>query len=223
MIITIDGPVASGKSSIARALAEKLDIYYLNTGLLFRALAYVLLKKGYNKEDFERKNLAVSDIAMGITQCTYEYHTKDGGHILVDGNDITSQLKTGEVDTISSFIGNNVIAREYIMIWLRSITKNKDLVTEGRDTGSVIFPYADYKFFLTASLRQRAKRWQDYQKVKGNAYRIEQAMQIILDRDMRDETRTIAPLVVPQGAITIDNSSLNVEQTLQKLLEIIKK
>lgn len=225
MIITIDGPTASGKSSLARALAARLNCYYLNTGLLYRALAYVLMNKnGYNQRDFQLKNIAPHDMALAATYCRYGYDATTGEYIEYDGRNITTELKTAEIDSASSLIATLVIARDCITNWSHAIARDKSLVTDGRDTGSVLFADANYKFYLTASLPIRAARWQADQLKRGKTVSLEQAQEHINDRDLRDSNRSVAPLSVAPGAIIIDNSLLSPEQTVEQVIsEIIKQ
>ncbi|MDR3646097.1 MAG: (d)CMP kinase [Candidatus Babeliales bacterium] len=209
MIITIDGPVASGKSFLARELANKLGFYYLNSGLLYRGLAFVIL------------NNPSLDIKTIISHLKYFYD----GHkesIKYDDKDITPFLKTPQIDQASSIMSADPHVREILLDFQRNFAKQNDLVTDGRDCGSVVFENADVKIFLTASIKVRAKRWQHDQELKGNIYSQEECEAIITDRDKRDQEREIAPLVVPKDAIILDNSELDEEETFSKAREIIK-
>lgn len=223
MIITIDGPVASGKSTIARMSAEHLDFYYLNTGLLYRAITYILL----NLHDYTQKDLAAvkaEDISkcIDINRFFYSYTAREGSTIVYDNNDITGFLKDPLIDKSVSIISPQKAVREMLSNLQRSIAKDHDVVIEGRDVGSVVFPNADYKFFLTASLEVRAKRWQSYQVKKGNSYSLDQVKELVEQRDLNDKTRKISPLKIPEQAIIVDNSSLSLQETVQEILKYIK-
>ena len=223
MIITIDGPVASGKSTAARMLAQKLNIYYLNTGLLYRGLGYLLLRReGYTLQNIT--NVSAEDLAVYADpqRLNYQYE-EDEASISFDGKDLTSLLKTPEIDQAASIVSTNQAVREVLNVLQRHIAKDHDVVIEGRDSGSVVFPNADYKFFLTASAQVRAQRWRAKLAEKRVDVSDEQAEEQINERDARDSSRKIAPLMVPKDAIVIDDSELDQQETVGKILEIIKK
>lgn len=224
MIITIDGPAATGKSSVTRVLAKKLDIHYLNSGLLFRALGYLLATKaGYTTKQFENIDKEDLQTYTDEKRLVYDYDEQSKPRILWDGEDITSHLKDSLVDDYASLVGMNARARNVLVDIQRKIAKNKSIIVEGRDSGSFVFPTAQYKFFLTATPAARAKRWQKDQAKLGNDYAIDLARELILERDRRDRVRPVGPLVVPQSAIIIDTSELTIEQTADEIMKIVKK
>ena len=209
MLIAIDGPTASGKSTVARLLADHFGWYYLSTGLLYRAIGYLLGDSPTQQ--------AVHDC---LAQLSYVYENNQGT-VFFQGNDITAQLKTKEVDHSASLVALNPMIRHELLLFSRDLVKGKSVVMEGRDIGSVVLPHADVKFFVTASLEERARRWQQYQAERGKTYSAQEATEIVLDRDLRDQNRPHSPLVIPAGAHIIDNSKLNKEQTLHRMVEII--
>lgn len=222
MIVTIDGPAASGKSSVARLLADELDFYYLYTGLLYRGLAYILVTHyHYNEKTIVSPD---KDDIVDITQThRFQYNYSDGqARIFFDNIDITSHLKTAEVDKWSSMVSSHDYVRDAVLERQVKIGNQYDIIAEGRDTGTVVFPHADYKFFLTASQEVRAKRWQSDQKKRGTDYTIEQSLQAIVDRDKRDQDRIISPLVQANNAILIDNSDLGIQETVEKIKAYIR-
>lgn len=222
MIITIDGPSASGKSSAARVLAEKLNFYYLSTGMLFRALAYELvITCGYTVEQLE--NPATEDILELCKDIRYCYDVKRKEHVFFKEQDITKYLKTRDGDDWSSRISRHPVIRAAIVTLQREIAQEQALVIDGRDCGSIVFPSADYKFFLTASVEVRAQRWIKDQERLGNHITVQEAEEAIRQRDDRDMHREHSPLVVPEGAIIIDNSSLSLERTIELMLTVILK
>lgn len=218
MIITIDGPTASGKSTVARAVAHRLSIYYLCSGLLFRGLAYILLRdKKYTLETIALCKR--SDAVLMLNPLLFEYDYQDGKErIIFNSNDITPQLKNSVIDQASSLLSTNAYVRPLLIEYQRNIAERRSLVADGRDTGSVVFPQADYKFFLTASLQKRASRWQKDQEKRGTVFTLQQAIDKVNERDMRDSQRAIAPLVVPQDAIVIDSTNLSVEDVVNKIM-----
>lgn len=224
MIITVDGPSASGKSTLARLLADRLGMYFVSTGALYRALAYITVNLDHYKEsDFA--SLTDAQVASYLHDKDFIYsYTKDrGAQIMYKGIDITPQLKTPTIDYLASKISIYKPVRTELIHYQRNLARTHDIVMEGRDIGSVVFPDADIKIFLTASLEERARRWQRDQEQKGHHYSLQQCMQQIDERDSRDKDRTLSPLVIPEGAIVIDDTNLTKEETLQQLLEQVQK
>lgn len=223
MVITIDGPTASGKSSVAQLLAHKLNMYYLNTGMLYRALAYVLMRHcGYTLEQLDAIN--PKDITFSLDPELLHYQYQNGKvKILFKNEDVTSYLKMSEIDRASSLVSAQPLVRKELMSFQRWFGTQYDVVADGRDTGSVVFPNADYKFYLSASLESRAVRWQADRVKQGEAFTVEQSRQAINERDERDRTRKISPLMIALGAHVIDNSTLDLDQTALLLLSYIQK
>jgi cytidylate kinase len=224
MIITIDGPTASGKTTIARLLAKKLGYYYLSSGLLFRGLAYVLVHDFFYTPD-QLKNPREGDIAkaLDLNNLVYSYDAQQGEQLIVNGKNITSELRSPAISQYSSIIGTNAMIRTALAAAQHRIADHYDLVAEGRDMGSVIFPNAQIKFFLTASVDVRAERWQKDQIAQGKKISLEEARGQIKIRDERDINRVLAPLCVPDGAIIIDDSAYNQQQVLEKMMHYVKK
>ena len=224
MIVTIDGPTASGKSTVARMVAQELGFYYLPTGWFYRAVAYILVNNcGYTKEMLE--NPSVEDIAASVDpeKLQYVYEEGVGGKMFYDEQDITPFLKDAEIDTYVAIISPLADIRRLVTQAQRHFATTHDAVIEGRDTGSVVFPDADHKFYLTASLEVRGKRWQADQQKRGNSFTLQEARDQIAYRDQRDKNRQISPLIVPDGAVTIDNSDMDLRQTIQEFLKYIQQ
>jgi cytidylate kinase len=224
MIITIDGPTASGKSTVGRLVAQELGAYYLYSGLLFRALAY-----NYNK---------FGDLAQLVNSGRLEYrYAGDKQHgsqdnniaivmreqILFEGRDITHFLKTKDIDDAASRIATRADVRLLVHTWQHYIAQEKSVVVDGRDAGSVVFPHADYKFFITASVPERAWRWVADQKKQGAVFSLEQATAILAARDGRDMNRELAPLTIPRDACVIDNTMITIQDTLQAIVQVVLK
>lgn len=222
MIITIDGPAASGKSTIARLLAQELHYYYLCSGLLFRAVAYILINKyGYSLEQLY--NPSVADIEQLLHKHHFVYCYKDGKEqVIFDNNDITPYLKEATIDQASSIISLFQPVRDYLLIMQREIAANHNVVVEGRDAGSVVFPHAEYKFYIVAQVSIRAQRWLLSQQYKGKKYTKEQALHAIQERDTRDMVRTNAPLQKTEDAHSIDTSSLTPQASVQLMRTYIQ-
>jgi cytidylate kinase len=222
MIITIDGPTASGKSTVAALIAKKLGFFHLNTGFLYRSLAYVLVVTfKYSENDLE--NVRSED----ITECvrsdffSYTYDTQKDVCITYKGADITRFLKDSLVDRYVAIISPQKLVREAMVEQQRAVAQKYNLVVDGRDVGSLVFPHANFKFYLTASLPVRAARWQKDQKARGTVFTLEEAEVRVHDRDVKDMSRKISPLAVPVGGIEIDNSTLTLDETVQKILSYI--
>lgn len=224
MIITIDGPTASGKSSVGRALAKRLNFYYVYSGLIYRALAYLLInQKAYKQEQL--KNPLAEDIARLLDQkhFVYRYDDQEQERVFFDAQDITPFLKDSFIDQAASIVSTNERVRSELRNVQRMIARSYDLVVDGRDAGSVVFPEAEYKFFLTASLEVRAERWRLQKLQLDEEFTAKQSCEQIATRDKRDQTRDIAPSIIPNDAIVIDNSALDIKETLDKMLEYLRR
>ena len=222
MIITIDGPTASGKSTVAKMLAKKLKFTHLNSGLLYRGIAYVLVHNfGYDEEKLkDPKQLDLNHIVDdGKFQYLYE---NDKPKIIYDGVEITSYLKTREMDNYSSISSANPKVRASLMAIQRKVGEQSNLVAEGRDTGTKVFPNADLKVFLTASLDVRAARWQKFMANKGKSYSLDEAKNLVDERDQRDINREVAPLVKAANGVEVDNSNISLEETVDLIVSFVK-
>jgi cytidylate kinase len=223
MIITIDGPSASGKSTVARMLAQKFGYYYVCSGFLYRSLAYLLVHKfGYKLSDLNAIKPADVAACFDREKFEYTYDAVNQERIFFDGVNITPFLKDSFMDKAASIVGVDEGARHFVTALQHAFALHHDIVTDGRDVGSAVFPDAPIKFFLTASVEVRAQRWLNDQKKYDNHYTLQQAIEKITDRDQRDKVRSIAPLVVSQGAIVIDNSLLTVQQTFEKMVALVE-
>jgi len=220
MIVTIDGPSVSGKGTLARLLAQEQGIYYLDTGSLYRSLAYVL-SKSYTREAIDAGVFLHDEVIRKlIASLRYEYF--DGkAHTFFNSEEITMHIRTKEIDWYASHISQHSLVRIHLRYLQRTIGKKYDLVTDGRDCGTVIFPYAEYKIFLTASLEARVQRLIGDGSRKNAGYTVQRASQDILQRDLRDMTRTESPLCPADDAVIIDNSCLSMEETVQFVLQYI--
>ncbi len=222
MIITIDGPSVSGKSSLARNIAKTLNIFYLNTGLIYRAVAYILVNN-FNYSEQDLTNAKYEDITKILNQDKFNYiYLNNDSHVIYNNIDITEFLHSSQVSKYASILSSNLRAREILQDYQKSFSFKKKLVCDGRDCGSIIFPNADLKFFLTASIDIRAKRWQKYLAEQGQDLSFEECKSKVMERDDRDKKVIASLSVVPKDAIVIDNSNLTQEKTLKTVLEKIK-
>lgn len=214
MIITIDGPVASGKSSVAKRLAQKLGFYYLNTGLLYRAISYVLSNRGITADSAQ--SLTTENLFF-VSDLVYRYE-HDTPSVIYQGENITQCLYADSIGQLASIFSAQKVVRDALLALQRSVGKQHDVVVDGRDCGSVVFPHATVKFFLTADVDIRAQRlFNDATRKRGQT--LEEAKAHIRERDLRDQTRAVAPLVIPHDAILVDNTDMDLEQTVNFFLK----
>jgi cytidylate kinase len=218
MIVTIDGPAGSGKSTIARLLAKKLGWMYLDTGAMYRVTA-LIAKKNSLIDESSRKRLCELTQKSEIDLIECEGETR----VLLDGRDVSAEIRNEEISELASQISTNPDIRSILVSKQRLIgEKNPNIVTEGRDQGSVVFPYAKFKFYLDADVTERAKRrFDQLQKSQKTSADYDQILASLKNRDHRDSTRSASPLVIPSAAIVIDTTHLSIDQVLSKLIEYI--
>jgi cytidylate kinase len=213
MVITIDGPAGAGKSTVARALAARLGFDYLDTGAMYRAVALAGLRAGVDWENPEAVAALAQKIRLDFRQ----------GRVFLDGEDVTDDLRSTEVTRASRFVADNEAVRRHLMELQRRFAAGKNVVTEGRDQGSLVFPDAEVKFFLTASPEERARRrLRDYQAAGENPP-FHQVLEELLLRDARDSSRPWGRLVKPEGAIEISTDGLDVPAVVDRLEAIVRE
>lgn len=212
-VIAIDGPSGAGKTTIAKLIAEELGFEYLDTGALYRAVAVALRNDGIGQTDSDDK---IKNILSRITV------TFSDGKVFLNGEDVTGDIRSTEVDHYSSVFSARKIVREFLLDAQRTAALKNDLIIEGRDTTTVVFPDAKKKIFLDASVEERAKRRYKQYREKGIEINMAESRKSIIERDRRDANRNIAPLKIASDALIIDSSNLSVEQVLKKIIEFIK-
>ncbi len=205
LVITIDGPAASGKSTIARLLAEKLGASFLDTGAMYRAVTLAAIEAGVDMSD-EEKLLGV----LGNRQ--FQFDVREGKMVvLIDGLDVTEQIRRQEVTVNARYVASAAKLREKLVEMQRQFAaREKEIVTEGRDQGTVAFPDAGVKFYLTADATERAKRRQIELRAKGSSENLEQIQNAIEERDTSDEDRAVGPLKPAEDAIVVDTTDLSI-------------
>ena len=217
-VIAIDGPAASGKSTMARMLAERLNIPYINTGSLYRAIAWKALKLGIPCKDAAR----IADM-LETTRVRYAVPPEGGNpDIEIDGAFPGALLRTQEVAQGASDVATLPLVRRFTLDIQRDAAKRQLVVMEGRDIGTAIFPDAAHKFFLTATPEARAKRRLSQGGETPDGATVASVAAEIAERDRQDSERAVAPLKRADDAIFIDNSGLSIEETLQLLLKHVK-
>jgi cytidylate kinase len=204
MIVTIDGPAGAGKSTVAKTLAQRLGFAFLDTGAMYRAVALAGLKR---KLDWDRDE-QVRRLLDGV-QIDF-----DGERVLLNSEDVSSAIRTAEVTAVSGKIASLGLVREKLVDLQRQIAAHRDMVCEGRDQGTVVFPEAECKFFLTANPEERARRRVQQLEARGEQVNYEEVLQSQLERDKRDAERDIGPMVPAKDALVLDSSELTLEQVL---------
>lgn len=208
-IIALDGPSGSGKSTIANLLADKLKISYLNTGSMYRALTLYFLENNIKKsENIDIKILKKINIDINEDK------------VFLNGKEVSQEIRDKEVTENVSWVSSIPVVREYLVEMQRKISKNKSIILDGRDIGTVVFPDAKYKFYLDASSFVRAKRRFEQNEIDKS---FEEIKKDIEKRDYLDSHREVSPLKKAEDAIEIDSSDLTIDQTIEKILEKMDK
>lgn len=216
-LVAIDGPAGSGKSTIAKLLAKRLGYVHIDSGALYRGVAWTAIQKGVELE-IEKDVVAAS---QGV-----EFRFKaeaDGNHLLLDGKDVAKEIRTEEVSSCASKVSAYPGVRALLLGLQRSLGSPGGAVLEGRDIGTVVFPDAEVKFFLTASIDERARRRALELREKGIPVNEAEVKQQVAQRDNQDSTRAIAPLKQAADAILVDTTGLSIESVLDQLELIVKK
>jgi cytidylate kinase len=216
--IAIDGPVASGKSTVARLLASKLHCFFLDTGALYRAVAFVALRRGIAPDD----EAAVSKLAESLDlQTAPDTNERLGYSVTADGGRLGPELFAPEVSRAVSFVAAMPRVRARLIGAQRDFANGRDVIMAGRDIGSAVLPNAKFKFYLTATVDARVDRRLAELRAAGNATTREQLRADIQRRDARDTTRAASPLMKAADAIEIDTSAMSVDEVVEKLAQVV--
>ncbi len=217
MIITIDGPAASGKSTVAKSLAKALGIMYFDTGALYRAVTWFVLESGIALDGDP-----CFSSALGSMDFRMEMKNEEKVYV-VNGVDVTEAIRHPSVTRAVSQVAKSPAVREHLRIIQQDFAKRCDAVFEGRDLGSVVFPHADVKFFLFASPQERARRRCLELRQKGQDCEEERVLEELKRRDLQDSTRQLAPLKQPKDAICIDTTANSIQGVVDEMLACVKK
>lgn len=217
MKIAIDGPAGAGKSSIAKLVAKKLSFVYVDTGAMFRTVAYYFLSQGKDPSDAEMVTEECEKISISI-----EY--KDGAqHIFLDGTDVSTEIRQEEVGKNASVVAKNQAVRNRLLALQRQMAEKQDVIMDGRDIGTVVLPDAQVKIYLTASASVRAERRYKELVEKGESCNLKKIEEDIIARDEQDMDREIAPLKQAEDAVLVDSSYMTIEEVVDKIIEIVEK
>ena len=216
--IAIDGPAGAGKSTIARRLAKELGYYYVDTGAIYRTVAYFFDLWGVSPKDIDGITRYIDELTVGI-----EYDEDGLQHMIMNGMDVTNDIRTQEIGQKASLVSAHAIVREMLLDMQRDVAKQHNVVMDGRDIGTVVLPKATVKIFLTATPEVRAKRRTDELLAKGQKADYNTILKEIQQRDYQDTHREIAPLKLARDSIKVDTSELDIDGVIAAIKEIIAK
>ena len=216
--IAIDGPAGAGKSTIAKRLAKELGYYYVDTGAIYRTVAYFLDLWGVSPKDVDNVNRYIDELTIGI-----EYDEDGLQHMIMNGMDVTGEIRTQDISQKASLVSAHACVREMLLDMQRDVAKQHNVIMDGRDIGTVVLPKADVKIFLTADPEVRAKRRCDELVAKGQKANFETVLKEIKQRDYQDTHREIAPLKMARDSIKVDTSNMDIDQVVAEIRAIAGK
>ena len=213
-VVAIDGPAGAGKGTITKLVGEKLGLVNIDTGATFRCVALNMIQKNVKMEEEEKIQEILDNINIEMNS---------NGKIFLNGEDVTHRIRENDVNNLVSPVSTLQIVRNKLLEIQRNIAKGKNVIMEGRDIGTVVFPNANVKIYLDAAAEERARRRVLQNQEKGIESSYEEVLEGIKDRDKRDSTREIAPLKKAEDAIYVDSTNLSIEQVVEKIIEIIEE
>jgi cytidylate kinase len=216
LLITIDGPAGAGKTSVSRALADRLGYRYIDTGALYRGVALAAQRRGTDPENADDLKRLCNDLDLTFVR------DKEGLALNLNGENISDYIRTPEITMMASAVSAKPLVREFLLDVQKKLGEQKAAVFEGRDMGTVVFPDADVKFFLDASAHTRARRRYEEQKSKS-CQSLDEVERDIQRRDRNDSTRDVAPLKPAEDAIIIDSTEINVDEVVDLMVSHIRK
>lgn len=214
--IAIDGPAGAGKSTIARRLAQEMGYRYVDTGAIYRTVAYFMDLWGVSPKDTDGVNRYIDELTVNI-----EYDDEGAQHMIMNGMDVTADIRTPEISQKASLIAAQPVVREELLDMQREAARQYDVVMDGRDIGSVVLPKATVKIFLTASAEVRAHRRCKELQEKGQKVDYDQILKDIRQRDYQDTHRDIAPLKMTRDSVKLDTSDMTIDQVIAAMKKII--
>ena len=220
VIIAIDGPSSSGKSTIAKLIAKHLKFTYIDSGSIYRAVTYLAVKNNL----LDKSNINTSAIIeiLKKTSISFSFNSKNQNIISVDGIQLEDKIRTFKISSLVSLLAEKNEIRKYIVKIQKDISRNKSIVMDGRDIGTVVFPNADVKFYLDASLNERSqRRWKELSKTESIS--LKQVKKDLKNRDDNDINRDHSPLIKSKNSITIITDNLSIDEVVKKMIEIIDK
>ena len=216
--IAIDGPAGAGKSTIAKRLAKELGYYYVDTGAIYRTVAYFMDLLGVSPKDVDGVERYIDELTIDI-----EYDEEGTQHMLMNGMDVTADIRTQDISQKASLVSAHAVVRDVLLDMQRDVAKKHNVIMDGRDIGTVVLPKATVKIFLTADPAVRAKRRCDELNAKGQKANFDKVLKEIQQRDYQDTHREIAPLKQAKDAVKVDTSDLDIDAVVAAIKEIIGK
>ena len=216
--IAIDGPAGAGKSTIARRLAKELGYMYVDTGAIYRTVAYFFDLWGIAPKDIDGITRYIDELTVNI-----EYDEDGLQHMIMNGMDVTGDIRTQDISQKASLVSAHAVVRDVLLDMQRDVAKTYNVIMDGRDIGTVVLPKANVKIFLTASPEVRAKRRTDELTAKGQKANYEQILKEIIQRDYQDTHRPIAPLKMAKDSIKVDTSDMDIDQVVDAIRQIVGK
>ncbi len=214
--IAIDGPAGAGKSTMARRLAKELGYCYVDTGAIYRTVAYFLDLLGVSPKDVDAVSRYIDELTVQI-----EYDEEGKQHMLMNGMDVSDEIRTQDISQKASLVSAHAIVREVLLDMQRDVAKAHNVIMDGRDIGTVVLPKADVKIFLTASAEVRAKRRCDELIAKGQQANYDTVLKEIQQRDYQDTHREVAPLKMARDSVKLDTSLMDIETVIAEMKKII--
>lgn len=215
--IAIDGPSGAGKSTISKAAAKELGFVYLDTGAIYRTVAWHITMMGIGPKDTDHVPMLLDDANIQID------FREDGQHMILNGMDVTGEIRTPEMSSIASQVSAMPCVREYLLDLQRDLAKRHNIIMDGRDIGTVVLPNASLKIYLTATAEERARRRHAEYLQKGQKSTFEQVLADQKKRDHDDMTRKIAPLKQAKDAILVDTTELSFDDSVDKVISLMKE
>ena len=216
--IAIDGPAGAGKSTIARRIAKELGYQYVDTGAIYRTVAYFMDLWGVSPMDVDGVSRYIDELTVAI-----EYDEDGLQHMIMNGMDVTNDIRTPEVSKMASDVSAHACVREMLLDMQQDVAKQYNVVMDGRDIGTVVLPKANVKIFLTASAEVRAKRRTMELEAKGEKANYNQILKAIQERDYNDSHRAIAPLKMARDSVKVDTSEMDIDQVIATIMDIVRK
>ncbi|MBE0503602.1 MAG: (d)CMP kinase [Desulfuromonadales bacterium] len=216
LIIAIDGPSGAGKSTLSKLLAQQLNYVHLDTGAMYRCVAFAAMEQGIDPDDQERLGTLAQQLKIELV------HTLSGDRVLLDGSDVSTAIRTPEVSLLTSRVSAAPQVRKALVALQRRLGEAGGVVLEGRDIGTVVFPQAQVKFFLSATAAERGQRRYAELVAKGVTVSLQQTISEVVARDLADSEREHAPLLQADDAVVIDSTNLNIDQVLTAMVEVVK-